>query len=218
VSQLLSKNELADSWVVANSWMNRERGLRGANSYAKDLRADPIALLPTDGAWLDLCCGSGRALIEAASENCGLRILGVDLVPMFRAGSAGLPNLKLAAASLEDWAPEQDFDLITCVHGLHYLGDKLGLIARACTWLKPQGRFLAHLDPHNLRHGDGRDGARAAIRTLRSHGVDFDSRSGLLSAVGPCTIATSWAYLGADLSAGPNRTGQDAVNSHYRFD
>ena len=36
-------------------------------------------------------------------------------------------------ASLAAWRPERTFGLITCVHGLHYVGDKLGLISRAAS-------------------------------------------------------------------------------------
>ncbi len=38
------------------------------------------------------------------------------------------------------------FDLITCVHGLHYAGDKLAVLTRAVDWLTPGGLFAADLD------------------------------------------------------------------------
>lgn len=68
---LKSDVTLALSEIVANSAMNRERGIAGPNSYAQDLRLDVLGFLrqcvERQGhvAWLDLCCGSGRALIEA---------------------------------------------------------------------------------------------------------------------------------------------------------
>jgi SAM-dependent methyltransferase len=123
----------------------------------------------------------------------------------------------LGTLALEEWEPELRFDLITCVHGLHYVGDKLGLIARACRWLTPDGQFIAHLDPHNLRHADGRDAARRGLQLLREHGLDFSPRRGVLRAKGCRDFTLSCHYLGADANAGPNRTGQDAVNSHYEF-
>ena len=206
---------MADSWVVANTSMNRERGLRGVNSYAKDLALDPLVLLDNSGDWLDLCCGSGKALVEAADMTCGVRIVGVDLVPMFIPTSH--PHLHLIVASLEHWQPDRKFDLITCVHGLHYIGDKLGLIASVVDWLKPGGRFIAHLDLHNLRHADGRDAARTAALRLRSLGFEYDSRRGLLSVCEARTITPFWQFRGADATAGPNRTGQDAVHSCYDF-
>ena len=68
----LGDHELAYSSVVSNCRMNRERGLDGPNSYAKELGLHPLDFLTdrlgiqSQAAWLDLCCGSGRAIIEAA--------------------------------------------------------------------------------------------------------------------------------------------------------
>ena len=41
---------------------------------------------------------------------------------------------RLVCAPLATWQPARAFDLITCVHGLHYIGDKLALLARAAGW------------------------------------------------------------------------------------
>lgn len=131
-NRLLNTAELEDSPVVANCCMNRERDLRGSNGYEVELGFYPLEWLQnrlnkqTIVRWLDLCCGSGKALIQAAiaSEEIGVgsvRITGVDLVGMF------LPNkptdLQLMQCSVFDYQPTEKFDLITCVHGLHYLGD-----------------------------------------------------------------------------------------------
>jgi hypothetical protein len=74
--------ELERSSVVANNAMNRERGLDGVNSYARDLGFHPLKVLPPNGSWLDLCCGRGNALIEAAQRRTG-NLVGVDLVDFF---------------------------------------------------------------------------------------------------------------------------------------
>lgn len=42
---LLDDTRLSASSVVANSAMNRERGLTGVNSYARELGFDPLATL-----------------------------------------------------------------------------------------------------------------------------------------------------------------------------
>jgi hypothetical protein len=39
------------------------------------------------------------------------------------------------------------YDLITCVHGLHYAGDKLAALARAASWLTPGGLISAVMLP-----------------------------------------------------------------------
>jgi SAM-dependent methyltransferase len=146
---------LERSETVANNRMNRERGLYGNNSYTKDLGIDPLRFLSDRLAsqerisWLDLCCGSGRALIEAGLVLQGqewdgrFSLHGVDLIPMFAPLPPTLPCVHLEETSLATWRPDAEYDLITCVHGLHYIGDKLGLIQRAITWLKPDGLFVA---------------------------------------------------------------------------
>ncbi len=92
---LVDLPRLENSAIVANCRMNRERGIRGTNSYAADLGFDVIQFLTErleagkSVAWLDLCCGARRALIQAAecfqhAELAGrVTILGLDLVDMF---------------------------------------------------------------------------------------------------------------------------------------
>lgn len=205
--------------------MNRQRVLRGGNGYARDLGFDPAEYLcdvvtqTGKASWLDLCCGSGHALIEAATEfqrnELDVSIAGVDLVGMFRPNQ--ISKLELTEASLSHWQPSGTFDLITCVHGLHYIGDKLGLLQRALSWLGPQGRFAANLDRNNLKL-DGAGADDEIIRMLRKSGLKYDSRQHLLNSDGVRNVGFELQYLGADPNAGPNYTGQPAVDSWYQFD
>ncbi len=225
---LSDDTELGRSEVVANNAMNRERGIAGANSYAKDLGFDAVGFLldrlrrQERVAWVDLCCGSGRALIQAAQAlqlPCAGRvtITGIDLVPMFDPLPPGLSGLTLAAGSVSSWQPEVGLDLITCVHGLHYVGDKLGLLSRAASWLKPDGRLLAHLDLQNLRlagEGKRRHTWRASLERA---GFGYLPHRHLLLRQGPLNKALPYRYLGADDNAGPNYTGQPAVDSWYEL-
>lgn len=223
----LSDEELARSGVVANSRMNRQRGLAGANSYAKDLGFQPLEFLcqrlqtQDRAAWLDLCCGSGKALVEAALEldRQGLAsrvsLLGVDLVPMFVSAPSEARCLRLDTAALPAGIPKGRFDLVTCVHGLHYVGDKLGLIGKAVAALAPEGIFLAHLDPVNLRRADGAPLTRQPAAFFRRNALQYDRRRRLLRCVGPQRLALAWRYIGADDQSGPNATGQEAVDSYY---
>lgn len=120
--------------------MNRQRSLTGTNSYAKELGFNPLDFIQerfaTDQtvAWLDLCCGAGRALIQAA-QICQagefaqkVNLIGVDLIPMFDRIPKEFNFLKLEKAALRVWQSRLKFDLISCVHGLHYVGDKLGFV------------------------------------------------------------------------------------------
>ncbi|MEU7607395.1 methyltransferase domain-containing protein [Streptomyces sp. NPDC041003] len=215
---LLPAHELERTSVVANSTMNRERGLAGVNSYARELGLDPVAHLTARSAtpsWLDLCSGEGRALREARSRlPAGAVLTGVDLVgPLAPAPAPAGPEL--LTASVADWSPYRTYDLITCVHGLHYVGDQLGLLARAASWLAADGLLVAHLDPASLRGADGAPAGRAALAALRAAGFRYGARHHRLSLHGPRTVRLPFRYLGADPAAGPNYTGQPAVASYY---
>lgn len=224
-TRLLTDDELERSAVVANCRMNRERSLTGSNGYAKEVGFNPLdvleerAVASRPAAWLDLCCGSGQALIEAAhaARSVGLEveIVGVDLVGMFLSPGPGLADLRLVEASLSHWEPGRRFDLITCVHGLHYVGDKLGLIARAASWLAEGGLFVATLDLDNLRTADDRSASRQFATELRREGLEYDRKKRLVLCRGRNEVRLPCRYLGADPEAGPNFTGQPAVNSHY---
>lgn len=223
---LLDDEQLEATHVVANARMNRGRGLRGVNSYEKELRRPPLEWLrelvqqrQRRVRWLDVCCGSGYALLQAAAElrrtpaAFPVEIHGVDLVGMFE-GEGGAPELKLTVASLRDFAPDQSCDLITCVHGLHYVGDKLGLIARSLSWLTEDGLLLANLDLDSFRAPDGSPLRGEVRRAFRRHGIDFD-RGRLLRCQGRRHVRFSFRYVGADPHAGPNYTRQEAVDSYY---
>jgi SAM-dependent methyltransferase len=227
--KLLDDETLERSAVVANCRMNRERNLIGSNGYDKELGLNPLDFLrgrvasEYDPAWLDLCCGTGRALIEGArivhAEGLGSRIaiVGVDLVGMFATLDPGLDGLRLVEASLRTWRPERRFDLITCVHGLHYIGDKLDLIARAASWLVEDGRFLANLSLENVRLADVPDSSRRIVAAFRRDGLEYDRRRRLIECRGRKHPEIPFRYLGADVDAGPNYTEQPAVDSHYEI-
>lgn len=226
-SLLQDSHDLERSSVVANAAMNRDRGIAGVNSYERDLGFSLLEFLSerqTKGqvAWLDLCCGTGKALIETAgwlqtqTPNQPGRIVGVDLVPMFRSIPPELKGLELHAASLHDWQPREEFDLITCVHGLHYIGDKLEVVRRMVSWLKPTGLFLANLDLANICIARPQPRGMTLTRQFQLAGLVCHRRQHVLQCEGRRTIQFPYEYLGADDQAGPNYSQQPAVNSHYR--
>ncbi len=217
--QLLSDAVLERSGVVANSTMNRARGLSGVNSYARELGFDPVDHLlsaPGPPGWLDLCSGEGHALRAAAARlPDGAVLTGVDLVGPLTPLPAP-PGVELVTASTAHWCPVRAYDLITCVHGLHYLGDKLALLARTASWLTPDGLLAADLDPASLRLPDGAPAARPVLTALRAAGFAYDPRRHRLTLRGGREVVLPFDYLGADDAAGPNYTGQPAVASYYR--
>ncbi|MDI2128093.1 methyltransferase domain-containing protein [Yinghuangia seranimata] len=214
------------------------------NSYTRELHVDLPALLRAatpahPAAWLDLCCGSGRALVEAASlpplaappasPHAGNTDLdpprfdftGVDLVD-FYVPAPWPRGVRFATAPVAEWSPPEGarYDLITCVHGLHYVGDRLGLLARAATWLAPEGVLAANLDVNGIRLVGGASAARRAAAALRAAGFVYDARRKLVTRRGPLGASGVAAlgrlrYVGADDQAGPNYTGQPAVDAYY---
>jgi SAM-dependent methyltransferase len=225
---LLTDAELERSEIVANAAMNRQRNLEGGNSYTQELGFNPMEFLQQRlatrlrVAWLDLCCGTGRALIQAAQicQTQGLTqrvdLVGVDLVPMFDLVSDGIGIPRLEHASLNLWRPMQRFDLVSCVHGLHYLGDKIEIIQRVAQWLNEDGLFVAHLDYANV-HLEGLKSARVRVgRDLHRAGFLYQWKRHLLTCHGPTDSKLPYEYLGADSHSRPNYTGQRAVDSYYR--
>lgn len=215
--------QLEQSPVVANCCMNRERDLSGTNGYDVEIGFQPHRFLGDKAAahgkarWLDLCCGTGKALIQAAKiierDLLPIEIVGVDLVGMFMPNSS--KQLTLIESSLSTWNPEGDFDLITCIHGLHYIGDKLGLITRACSWLNHEGLFVANLDCGNLRLNPVGASNRVFAKELRQAGVEYLTNKRLVRCEGHRRLSLPFDYVGADDEAGPNYTKQPVVNSYY---
>jgi len=224
---MLSNEALERSSIVANNLMNRERVCTGKNSYTKDLNFNILDFLRSRLAsgdrvnWLDLCCGRGRALIEAAETLATealpdpLDITGLDLISHFDPYAAPLHFLKMVESSVFQWQPARTYDLITCVHGLHYLGDKLGAITNACSWLKPNGVFVANLDLNNIKGTDGKPLTRTLLKRFRSAGLDWQPTRHIIRSDARRELNLGYRYLGADDKAGPNYTGQPAVDSYY---
>jgi SAM-dependent methyltransferase len=215
VNRLLDDGALERSSVVANCAMNRERRLA---AYGRELGIDIAGLIRDRldrGAetftWLDLCCGTGSALLECARliDDERLRITGVDLVDFF--AGPGHPGVRLDVTSVTAWTPTDRYDLVTCVHGLHYIGDKLGVLAAAASWLAEDGLLVANLDVASVRTGLG----RRLPTALRANGFEYDGRRRRITRRGRRAGQLPFRYRGADDQAGPNYTGQPAVNSCY---
>lgn len=95
------------------------------------------------------------------------------------------------------------------------IGDKLGLIARACSWLNHEGLFVANLDCGNLRLNPGGTTSRAFAKELRQAGVDYLTNKRLVRCEGHRRLSLPFDYVVADDDAGPNYTKQPVVNSYY---
>ncbi|TWF41318.1 methyltransferase family protein [Chitinophaga polysaccharea] len=220
---LLEEKDLIWSAVVANAAMNRDRNASGINSYEKEFKFIPAAFLEKKiaqngyAAWLDICCGSGWALTQTAAILAakGLQskasLTGIDLLDTFPPPDENITCLQWEVRSVVNWQTPRTYDLITCSHGLHYLGDKLQTIRMAANALQPDGYFVAHLDLQNIQvnsHG-------ATAKLFTGNGFSYQHRSRLISCSGPLLFDYPYTYQGADDTTGPNYTGQGAVTSYY---
>jgi len=160
--QLLSEEKLRWSPIVANSRMNRKRKSSGINSYEKEFKFKPEIYLESTiqelghASWLDLCCGEGNALIQTGNyfyqKNLHENIIlhGIDLLDEFRTFDSRLDCITLKSKSVVDFKTDHTYDLITCCHGIHYVGDKLNVIQTAIRCLSANGMFIANLDTNNI--------------------------------------------------------------------
>lgn len=65
------------------------------------------------------------------------------------------------------------------VRSRHYVGDELGLLTRAASWLAPTGRFVASFDVASVRRADGTPVGRTLTKALREAGFSYDSHKRL---------------------------------------
>jgi SAM-dependent methyltransferase len=126
-------------------------------------------------------------------------------------------NLQLVQCSAFDFVPKDRFDLVTFVHGLHYLGDKLRAIELAASWLVSDGRFVANLDVKNICLERAGKGQRRIARALRENGCWYLPARHLLRRDGWVDLKLPFRFIGADDTAGPNYTKQPAVDSYYEL-
>jgi SAM-dependent methyltransferase len=215
---LLCEQDLEALDVVANSKMNRERELQGSNGYGRELGFDVISVLRERGEgarWLDICCGSGRALAQAAEVLPSVHLEGLDLVPYFSPAAIS-SRVHLTVGPIRTFQPTPGgYDLITCVHGLHYVGDKLAALDSMRSWLRRDGRMAATLDPGLVLFQP--EEALDVIGMLRRWGFRWDGRRRLVSARGSgARIDRVERLFFAGGSPGVmSYTGQPAVGSHY---
>ena len=223
--KLLNDQHLAKSSIVANNRMNRQRKATGINSYEKDIGLNPIKFLEnrveqSSIHWLDLCCGEGNALIETAEyfhrkhPNLPIQFTGIDLVDFFGT-TKGLSNLTLTTDNLSEWQPVQQYDLITIVHGLHYLGDKIRLIKKVAAALKSDGFLVGNLALANLKIAKQVNAATLWKKYFRQNEIKYSTRKKLVQIQGTKKLTNAFIYLGASDQAGPNYTGMEVVDSFY---
>ncbi|MBI3218796.1 MAG: methyltransferase domain-containing protein [Bacteroidetes bacterium] len=224
--KLLPEDKLIWSPIVVNSRMNRERNASGVNNYEQEFNFKPEEYLEKkikengSASWLDLCCGQGNALMQTANyfHRKGLqdviRLEGIDLIDTFPVIDPKFDFLQFKVQSLVEWKPAQKYDLVTCVHGLHYLGDKLKVLEQCTQAITEDGLFIANLDLRNFNL-QGEDTEAYLKKTFKQLGFLYNAKSKILKRTGYGEVKFDFTYLGASDEHGPNYTGQDSVTSYY---
>jgi cyclopropane-fatty-acyl-phospholipid synthase len=117
---------------------------------------------------LELGCGWGSlslwmaerfpaSTITAVSNSHGQRVH-IEA----EAARRGLTNLRIVTADMNDFDTERRFDRIVSVEMFEHMANWRALLARARTWLNPQGRLFIHVfthraAPYRFDHGDRGD-------------------------------------------------------------
>jgi len=227
---MLNSSEILTSSVVANSTMNRGRGLAGVNSYERELRFDILKFLEERvrlrgrAVWYDACCGEGHALIAASQSIANLpwganvRLVGVDLIDSFSSYNSN--SVKLQQGDVVTYQVDEGVDLVTCVHGLHYLGDKLGFLKNCYSMLAPSGMMLGQLDATNICiEGEAAGVWTRLMRNVRASGVSLKlERHRLALEKSAADLDFGVAFAGATVAEQPNYTGITVIDSWYHRD
>ena len=148
-----------------------------------------------------------RCLIEPSSRI---------VAGLFVDQHSSFSNLQLVTDTIAHWQHAHSYDLITCVHGLHYIGDKLGLIQKCVGTLTSAGTFAGNLDMKNIKKLDGASLDRQLRKTLRGFSLQYNSRQHLLICQGQKQVRFDLRYAGANDQAGKNYTGQEVIDSYYQ--
>ncbi|MBW3600217.1 MAG: hypothetical protein KY475_23455 [Planctomycetes bacterium] len=81
--------------------------------------------------------------------------------------------------------------------------------------VKADGFFLGHLDLDNLKLTTRRWFGGELGKQFKRSGLTYDRGRRLILCRGRRHIEFPWTFAGADDAAGPNFTGQGAVDSYY---
>ncbi len=106
------------------------------------------ALLPSDGTWLDTCCGQGWHLSQFPNADR----VGLDLSPaQLEVARRNNPGIEFVRADVlaHEFGPPRQFDLVTNFWGSYsYLDDEAAivrLVEKLVRWTRPGGSFYMEL-------------------------------------------------------------------------
>lgn len=107
----------------------------------------------TEGAWLDIGCGTGVLCVLAAAGNPGLDVIGIDTSPemlkIAEQNKGSRLNITLRKMSGADIIyPQGTFNVITAIQSAHHWTDTAAVLKEAHRVLVPGGKlYIYEADP-----------------------------------------------------------------------
>ena len=114
---------------------------------------DLVALLRPRGAprVLDLGCGTGEHTARLHAYLGARSSLGLDASASMLAEAPRAPGLEFRLGRIEDFEPDEPFDLVVSNAALHWVEDHPRLLSRLVGWLAPAGQLAVQV-PANHHH------------------------------------------------------------------
>jgi hypothetical protein len=153
------------------------------------------------------------ALASTPGGDC-ITTLGVDLIGQI----AQVPNEYVVVGDVSTFNPGYAVDIITCVHGLHYVADKLAILCHFYSLLAPEGQIVANLDLMNIIVDDQPIAKWTAFTKLIAEPkptATFKNHVLTLTKGSECSLTFGLRFVGASISTEPNYSGITVVNSCY---
>ena len=111
------------------------------------------------GRAIDLAAGEGRNAVWLAGRGWDVTAVDFSSVGLAKAARLAADHevaIDLVEADVTTWQPDEPVDLVLIAYLQLLPEDRLGVLARAATWIGPGGTLLvvAH-DASNVEHGHG---------------------------------------------------------------
>jgi cyclopropane-fatty-acyl-phospholipid synthase len=103
---------------------------------------------------LELGCGWGSLSLFMAQRFPGARIVAVSNSTPQRlhiegqAAAAGITNLQIVTADMNDFQPAATFDRVVSIEMFEHMSNWKSLLGRVRAWLNPDGRLFLHVFSH----------------------------------------------------------------------
>lgn len=147
-----------DATELFSEWADKGKDVGMEKGHARSVHAMlELASIPRETPYtaIDVGCGNGWVCREIAQDPMCGHVVGVDGSPsMIEKANAIDSQGEYYLATLPEWQPNQQFDLIHTMEFLYYLHDPASMLKKFHDdWLKSGGQLVAGVD-HYLENED----------------------------------------------------------------